>query len=174
MADGAAYRLQDSLQVPFADIPEPAWCEVRDDDADCETQPRAREKRPYGMRPLAGIDESVLAEMTAEELLGLRDKVEAYIRGHTFNRTRIPGDVRRIINIAAERAEISVLDIMSRRKSREIANARKVAMASTYALTNADGLPRFSKSRVGRLFRRDHTTAMYAINTVPDEELIRL
>lgn len=177
MADGAAYRLQDSLQVPFADVPEPAWAAVGLDTTGCvgrTVEPRPRDKRPYGLRPIKGVDDAVLAKMTSEELLGLRDKVDGYIRAHEFRKTRIPADVRRIINIAAEAAGVLVLDLVSRRRSGPIAAARKRAMASAYALTDDDGTRRFSSTRVGDFFRRDYSTVWHAVQTVPDEELIRL
>jgi chromosomal replication initiator protein len=65
--------------------------------------------------------------------------------------------VSEIIACVAERFGAPVDEILSDRKERRIARVRQAAMALAHELTWQ------SYPAIGRAFRRDHTTVMYAV-----------
>lgn len=69
-----------------------------------------------------------------------------------------------IINIVAEHYDISPADIVSKKKSRDIAYPRQIAMYLIRQLTECS-LQIISEA----LHKKDHTTVMHAINKIQDE-----
>lgn len=65
-----------------------------------------------------------------------------------------------IVAIVAERYGVTVAEVMSRRKNKSVADARKAAMR---AVSEAFG---DSSPMIGRLFDRDHTTVLSALGTI--------
>lgn len=72
--------------------------------------------------------------------------------------TRIPAD--RIRLAVAEHYRIPLHVLLSRKRSRDVARARMVAMYLCYEPS------RLSYPRVGRIFERDHSTVIHACNEV--------
>lgn len=138
---------------------------------DCAKLPRDR--RAYHERQVDGIDGSLILSLTDEDLLILRDKVQKEIDDRSANAVRLPSDVRKTILIVSEEAGVSPLDVLSRRKLSVIADARMRAMASVYALRRPGGERRFSSKRIGRMFRRDHKTVLYAVANTPSDRLVK-
>lgn len=69
---------------------------------------------------------------------------------------------QKVIKTVAEFYKINWLELMSRRRTREVADARQIAM---YLIRNNSKL---GVVEIGRLFNRDHSTVIYATQTVQD------
>ena len=67
-----------------------------------------------------------------------------------------------IIQVAREHG-LTMADLVGRSTLRAVAHARFQAMASVRSLTTPSGETVYSFPAVGRMFGRDHTTAMSAI-----------
>lgn len=144
-----------------------------------ETQPvprrrwKAREsQRPYHGRSVPGIADDQLEALSHEDLLNLRDKVAFLLADQTFDRTRVPAVVRDIMERAAAAGGVDLGDMLSKRRTKDVARPRQRAMASCMALRKADGKPRFSSLHVARMFHRDHSTVLHAVEVIPEHELL--
>ena len=68
--------------------------------------------------------------------------------------------VERIIAAVAEEYDVSTADIMSKKKTENIANARHVAIYLVKRMTGA------TLKSIGDTFKRDHTTVLSSCNKV--------
>ena len=67
----------------------------------------------------------------------------------------------KIWNAVASVMCVSIKDIMSRRREKQIALARQIAMYYTYKTGN-------TFEECGRMFNRDHATIMYAVKRITE------
>lgn len=77
-------------------------------------------------------------------------------------------EMREFVEDAARRCRAPVRAIMSPAKDRQVAWARQEAMAAIYATG------RYSTLRIGRFFKRDHSTVVHAIHAVARRQKERL
>lgn len=76
--------------------------------------------------------------------------------------TQIAPEVQRIVFIVCEEMGVSVENIFSKTRKREIAMARQIAMYIAKEETM------YSLKAIGRFFQRHHSTVIHAIDTVLD------
>jgi chromosomal replication initiation ATPase DnaA len=109
--------------------------------------------------------------LSDDDLLALRDKITHAINARGNESLKVPPVIRLIIVKAANDAGVSPLDVLGRRKVKQVAEARKRAMASCYALRHPNGNRRFSYTGLARYFRRDWTTVEHAVRTFTGERV---
>lgn len=69
-----------------------------------------------------------------------------------------------IVDEVATRRQISPCLIMSRSRARDAVEARQEAMAVAYSKKKWNGERKWSLTRIGDYFGRDHTTVMHGID----------
>lgn len=73
------------------------------------------------------------------------------------------GPIHTITRVVAEQHGITLSEIRSARRSRDVTGPRQIAMALSAELVQDTSLP-----QIGRAFNRDHTTVIHAIRVVSE------
>lgn len=119
------------------------------------------EKMTTSVRELEGALHRVAANV---QLIGGQVTLEKtrYILKDLLNVLERRVTVEEIQRKVADKYNIRVADILSKRRERPIARPRQIAMYLSKILTTA------SLPEIGRKFDRDHTTVIHAVRTVED------
>lgn len=128
--------------------------------------------RYMAARDLPGFDEAYMLALSNTDLGIMLAKVQEEVDRRS-GRMPMPPVVQAIIIEAASRAGVSALLILSRVRLASVGQARMVAMASVYDLRTASGHRRFSQTKVGGFFGRDHSTVKHAVAKIAKENLIK-
>jgi hypothetical protein len=92
------------------------------------------------------------------------DKVLQMIEAHEMRVGAMPNAiVRGVVDEVCAETGVSEEDLLSTRRTHEIARARMLAMRRLY-----DKGEEWSMPRVGRVFKRDHTTVLHALRVWPE------
>jgi len=75
----------------------------------------------------------------------------------------VEDEIDNIISVVSNKFSLSKKDILSKRRTADVAFARQFAM---YIVKTQHDI---SKSRIGRIFKRDHTTVMYALDQMDEK-----
>lgn len=80
----------------------------------------------------------------------------------TIAESKLGGPLREIVEMVSQHFGISVEKIRGERRCADYVTARWVGMYLAYELTG------YSKARIGRFYRRDHTSVIHALRKVAE------
>jgi chromosomal replication initiator protein len=91
--------------------------------------------------------------------------VQDFLKDHVRHTGQTSGDIDKIQNFVCSYFGISLIDLLSVKRSKDIAHARQVAIYMTKIFTSK------SLPEIGRCFGgRDHTTILHAIRKIQDQK----
>jgi hypothetical protein len=114
--------------------------------------------------PVATLAQQQMIEQLQEEVLKLAAKLKALVR-EDQSPFIMPNRIKPVVMAVAKFYRVPLHDLVSFRRTRELARPRQVAMYLAKQIT------RHSLPAIARVFERDHTTVMHACRKIAAERL---
>jgi hypothetical protein len=105
-------------------------------------------------------DVPVITTLYGYPLAGILDMIEDY---ETRMDKTPKAVVQHIVDRVCVEMQVTEAELRGRSRTKQIVSARQLAMRRLY-----DEGPEWSTPRVGRAFKRDHTTVLYALRKYPE------